>query len=285
MDPTRRLHEPHQLRGMDKATLEFPDQRRGIQSCRWTRERQRSHQVNTQSDKKTWDSVFFSRVATPLAYFISDQLYTPIGGLTDTRSIPLHVVTLPVLEQALSQNSGQKLLPGQQSAGHVRYSVGQQLAGQQLAGQQSVGQCDVSDQDSVVTRERDIPLVLPLRKKSKMEPVIQPQLPSSSSSSSPSSPSSSSPNCSPKLTRAVGVVCEALGTPTGSWILDIDLDFFSTANPFNKEFSQVRAIKSYVMSNNREQFYFLCISLVNMSLFVGGIHIFREAVQISRTSK
>ena len=40
------------------------------------------------------------------------------------------------------------------------------------------------------------------------------------------------------MTTAVGVVSEVL-RGCGSWILDFDLDFFSTANPFNKEFSNV----------------------------------------------
>ena len=70
---------------------------------------------------------------------------------------------------------------------------------------------------------------LPLKKKSRLEVVSSPPppLPNSQTHTSHSS----------LMSRAVSVVCAVL--EKGSWVLDVDLDFFSTANPFRKEFSQV----------------------------------------------
>ena len=83
--------------------------------------------THTHTHTQCWTHLSVCRVATPLSYFMSDQLYAPTDTLTNVRDIPLHVLTLPVDEQPLDQSGHQ--LSGQQLTGH-------QLSGQQLAGQQ-----------------------------------------------------------------------------------------------------------------------------------------------------
>ena len=92
------------------------------------------------------------RVATPLDYFISGELYAHSDTLADVTSVPLHVLTLPVWQD------------------HTHTSP--------------------------------------------------PHL----------------------LTEAQRVLTTLLSATSQPWLLDIDLDFFSTANPFRRNFSQVRTI-------------------------------------------
>ncbi|CAI8014742.1 UPF0489 protein C5orf22 homolog [Geodia barretti] len=100
----------------------------------------------------------YVRVATPLVYFISGQLFAPSDALTNIRTVPLHVLTLPVLEE-----------------------------------------------------------------------------------SSPTDPSFPLPPPShPLLATAESELNRLLSSQSQPWILDVDLDFFSTANPFRDDFSPVR---------------------------------------------
>ena len=95
-----------------------------------------------------------SRVATPLAYFISGQLFAHRDMLTNLKTVPLHILTLPRLEEP--------------------------------------------------------------------------------------SPSPHPPPHPPLLATAECALNTLLSTKTQSWILDVDLDFFSTSNPFRDDFSPVR---------------------------------------------
>ena len=51
------------------------------------------------------------------------------------------------------------------------------------------------------------------------------------------------------MSRAVSVVCDAV-EKSSAWVLDIDLDFFSTANPFQEDFSHVSLIST--TTNNKQ---------------------------------
>ena len=117
--------------------------------------------LGAQVTNKFFSLSLVCRVGTPLAYFISGQLFAHSDTLTNLRTIPLHVLTLPVLKEP----------------------------------------------------------------------------PNLSPSHTPSSPSHPLP---PLLATAECELTGLLSSGSQSWILDVDLDFFSTANPFRDDFSQVR---------------------------------------------
>lgn len=239
-------------------------------------------------------TIFFSfvRVATPLAYFVSDQLYAPTDRLTDTRIIPLHVVTLPVLEP--ESQAGERLVEDGSSQRREESGT-REVSSLELEGTCSrpAGETGItSDQrasleTSEETRDRNGPCIAgnrneldssrsaktveeedtstsvgektcgvgergnhsslvsecveeegmnpPVSKKSRLaSPQPHPLPPSPILKHTPPPPPPSS-----LMSRAVSVVCGVLGV-CDSWVLDVDLDFFSTANPFHKEFSHVR---------------------------------------------
>lgn len=224
-------------------------------------------------------------MATPLGYFISDQLYAPIDRLTNIRTIPLHVVTLPVLQEGgenlpedpysqrrdnprPNESSSPEAEKRDSCLSDITSDTGSAMGGvvgsrrSPLAGglrepseifgeEESFGtvvdSCKDKDEESisaVVDLKGEVVKLeegeseedgteLPLKKKSRLEvvPSPPPLLPTSQTHT-PSSHSS-------LMSRAVSVVCAVLEKGHSSWVLDVDLDFFSTANPFCQEFSQV----------------------------------------------
>ena len=209
-----------------------------------------------------------------MPYFISDQLYASTDNLTNIRTIPLHVLTLPLPSQ-----TGHKLT-GQQLAGHQL--TGQQLIGHQLGSRQLAKEKlndDVISDNTLIENKHQVFLdsavgslnqhddqVLPVSKTGlkRVEGVVADKTVSScvykesekvemyppltkksrSLSSSPPPPPPPLPRHHQLLSTAERVLRDILNSPTHHhpWLLDIDLDFFSTANPFKKEFSQVRIL-------------------------------------------
>ena len=89
------------------------------------------------------------------------------------------------------------------------------------------------------------------------------------------------------MSRAVSVVCDAV-EKSSAWILDIDLDFFSTANPFQEDFSHVSLIfhkypSATFLSHPVD--YDVCVfhgacHTVHTSIISGGILVFGKALQV-----
>lgn len=210
VDPARHLHGSRGLRCLAETSVEPAEPRRAVPSGgrpggeEWICQVHRLSCVYG-STGLFWElrsRIIFSlslslicRVGTPLAYFISGQLFAHSDTLTNLRTIPLHVLTLPVWKES------------------------------------------------------------PLANLSPSHP------PSSSSPSHPLPPLLATAEC--ELNRL-------LSSGSQSWILDVDLDFFSTANPFRDDFSQVR-------KNFPKFFIFLMPKFLLLS---GGIFIAGESVQV-----
>lgn len=229
-------------------------------------------------------------MATPLGYFISDQLYAPLNSLSNTQTIPLHVVTLPVLEEegetlpggSYNQRSDNTTISSphlrkrdccgvvgprrRPLAGELSETFGEDESLESVVdssrekGEERVTAAVEDIKEEVVTQEEEREedrTELPLKKKRRLEFVSSPAPPL------PNHQTHTSSSHSSLMSRAVSVVCAVLEKGCSSWVLDVDLDFFSTANPFRKEFSQVHnnlCVRKWVWSQiilTQEEYTFL----------------------------
>ena len=149
------------------------------------------------------------RVATPLPYFLSEVLWVPKSDLTNVKEIPLDVVTLhpqPHPSQTRSPTSSQREVHHQCSRDTTT----------------SVGDEPLPD---TVNRHNK-------RLQAKSAVASSEEQQSSGPASKRSCISSSPPEGS-------GGPCSLSLATDSEWILDIDLDFFSTGNPYRDLFSEV----------------------------------------------
>lgn len=148
------------------------------------------------------------RVSTPLPYYLSELLYVPVASLQNTRTVPLHVVTI----------------------GACAYCDGAQSLPVFLKG----GAIGVASNDN--------PDHTPSSKRVKVSPASDGGTPIKSPLTDLTH--SVNPVCLLKCTDitvskcAVAILKAAL-KDCAAWWLDIDLDFFSTANPFKSVFTKV----------------------------------------------
>lgn len=193
------------------------------------------------------------RVATPLDYFLSDSVYAPKENLESVRTIPLLVVTIPVLEPCRDRGREGEGCEGGRGEQGACGSSGSCASGcanntEEPAGGEGklmeAGASPSSDtlegscvQKSLEEEEETCP---PSEKRRKMIPPSH-RLPSPPTHTpTPSlSPKLPPPPPHPLLSKAEEVVCGVLEGEGRRWILDVDLDFFSTANPFKKDFTSV----------------------------------------------
>ncbi len=202
----------------------------------------------------------FSRVGTPLPYYISELLYVPPSELQNVRSIPLHVttlhpLTLPQTDSIASTGGG--ITEDLGATGGYQGPTGEPPVTIQSGIKRSMcdGDMETHYKDGLASKT-----LLPPSKKQKSDG------PSSSASSSKHSCSESDHQISPPpafqgplnppskpapvkpvsgaeecLEDCSQQLCVAINS-SSSWILDIDLDFFSTGNPFKSIFTEVSRV-------------------------------------------
>ena len=199
------------------------------------------------------------RVATPLDYFLSDSVYAPKENLESVRTIPLLVVTIPVLEPRRDrgrEGGGCEGGRGEQGAcGTSGSSSGCANTGEPAGGEgkpMEAGGSLSSDtlEGSCVWKSLEEEEVCPpSEKRRKMSPPSH-RLPSPPTHTlTPSlSPKLPPPPPHPLLSKAEEVVCGVLEGEGQRWILDVDLDFFSTANPFKKDFTSVSNMAAIIVT-------------------------------------
>ena len=166
------------------------------------------------------------RVSTPLPYYISELLYVPEACLQNTRTVPLHVFTIGTCVCC----DGAQSLPAFLKDGAL----------------------DVTrkhEDDS--SPKQDTPTPGPPPKRVKISPAPDsatsaPQVPLTHSIQSSLTDLTPSVNCVCSLkctditvSKCAVTILKAALQGCAAWWLDIDLDFFSTTNPFKSIFTKV----------------------------------------------
>lgn len=206
---------------------------------------------------------YLHRLATSLPYFISELLYAPESELVNVRSVPLLVITLTPLslgptrlpERDPPATTGHSEVVPSTTAPRVRNchegegSFEMSLCSQPEAVSTCVhkdSQDDLPQKNSlnktIVTplhvgndHQNDVDLSPPVAKVPKVDAEIRPVVDDQVHAT----------NGRTRLSHGEYVhqtVVEQLATIIGeseSWLLDIDLDFFSTGNPYRGPFTDV----------------------------------------------
>eukprot|EP00731_Ephydatia_muelleri_P027075 Em0018g1175a len=164
------------------------------------------------------------RVSTPLPYYISELLYVPLTSLQNTRTVPLHVVTIG----GCACCDGAQSLPVFLKGGVI-----------------GVANNHGDESPSPPSKRLKISTAPDSDGGAPLVAMTTPQVPLAHSIRSPLTDLTHpiNPVCSLKCTDitvskcAVTILKSALKACT-AWWLDIDLDFFSTANPFKSVFTR-----------------------------------------------
>lgn len=144
-----------------------------------------------------------TRVATPLPYFIGELLWVPRKELINISEIPLHVVTLHPLTDSTNSSETESAQHKSSCSNSTTSKKDDPLPDKTQSSSKCIEEVAVADS----------PLCMPSCKKARL--------------------------CSMGL--SVEDVCAVLSDCLSScaWILDVDLDFFSTGNPYRGIFSAV----------------------------------------------